>query len=571
MKPTNFKPEAIVYYLSIIVFIVFSCNSGMEDKSINDVEEYRQLRSKKLNEPRPVIHNNDGGDAYVYPKQLRRFAPGTENQPRPPVSDTKVDYEFSIPNFLYYRTAGLVGTDVSTISYCTIASSFGQFTHNTKVGEFLTLDHDRPGQWNATPEFVKRNTDPLEVVSDFARKNGFEFFWSNRINDTHDYGHRPDDPYERWSELKEDHPEYLFGDIGESLPHGRWSAVDFSHQEIRDLCVEFYTEVCENYDVDGVELDFFRHLYLFENVARGEEATGEQVDMLTNMVTRIREMTERVGMEKGKPILITVRVPDSFEYCRKVGIALEEWMEKGLVDIVVGSGYFRLNPWQDLVENGDEYDDIRVYAGLSESRVRDKLPPYLSRNKNAVYRARAAAAWEAGVDGLYIFNEYNTRARYLSEIGRADNLNYTNNLYFVTYRDGNPNSYLKNGKKYANLPLLTPENPVSIESEPVSFLLEIGQESVKPARLTLSLYTRGKNPGAVKASLNGTSLKYEKTTNKGLSVFEIPYEAVERGENTLRLSRDPGESPLTLMDAAVLFYRNPYDPNIEKPLLGLDN
>lgn len=528
-------------YLLFFVFM-FSCKPSSiekENKAITSIEEYREILKGKLNQPRPVIHNNDGCDAYLYPAER----------------------VFSIPSFLDYRSSGLKGSDVSTISYCSIASSFGQFTHDTKVGEFLTLTHNRPGRRNIVPEFVKLGTDPLEVTSKYAHENGFEFFWSNRVNDTHDAGHRPDKPYERWSQLKTKHPEYLFGEVGERLPHGRWSAVDFSHKEIRDLCVQYYTEVCENYDVDGIELDFFRHIFLFKNVARGEVADAEQLEMLSNMLTQIREMTERVGMKKGKPILILIRVPDSIEYCRGLGIDLENWMANGLVDIVVGSGYFRLNPWKYIVEQGHKYG-VKVYAGLSEPRVK-KEHPLLVRLQNPVYRARSAAAWQAGVDGLYIFNEYNTRSRYLSEIGSAEKLKNKNNLYFVSYRNGNPDAYLENGETYFTLPLLTPTDPLVIDSKSVELSLEIGNESI-PAKIALILYSQGSNPGSIKASLNNIPLKYQKCTDDGLSVFEVPLESVKPGKNDLTLAYGNGYKTPKLLDAAVLFYRNPDDPDAKK-------
>lgn len=547
-----------LFYL-ILLFGIFSCNTeAKKNKPISDIGKYREIRSEFLDKSRPVIHNNDGCDAYLYPLKVN---PDYTNQPRPGgTSEAQIDYEFSIQNFLNIRSAGLKGSDVSTISYCSITSSFGQFTHNTKVGEFLTLTHQRPGKRNVVPEFVKLGTDPLEVTSKYAHENGFEFFWSNRINDTHDAGHRPDKPYERWSKLKTQHPEFLFGEAGEALPHGRWSSVDFNHQEIRDLCVQYYTEVCENYDVDGIELDFFRHCYLFKEVARGAVATSAQLNMFTEMLTQIREMTERVGMKKGKPILLLVRIPDSIEYCQGVGIDLETWMDKGLVDIVVGSDYFRLNPWKSLVEAGHKYG-VKVYAGLSEPRV-SKEHSLLNRLQNPVYRARSAAAWQAGVDGLYIFNEYNTRSQYLREIGNAKKLENKNNLYFVTYLNASPKSYLNGGEKYQSLPLLTPPTPDTLDTSPVEFPIELGDENVS-AEVALILYTKEKNPGTIKADLNGSELKFKKSTNDGLSVFEVPKGCVKPGENTLNLSCKQG-APITLLDASIFFYRNADDSDTKE-------
>lgn len=513
-----------------------------------------KLRTTFLNKPRPVIHNNDGCDAYLYPLKVDQ---NFTTQPRPGItSKDQVDYKFSLQNFLNLRSAGLKGSDVSTISYCTISSSFGQFTHNTKVGEFLTLTHQRPGRRNVVPEFVKLGTDPLRVTSQFAHENGFEFFWSNRINDCHDFGHTPEKPYERFSKLKTEHPEYLFGAIGEKLPYGRWSAVDFNHPEIRDLCVQYYTEVCENYDVDGIEIDFFRHLYLFKEVARGAVATTEQLEMLTDMLAKIRKMTEKVGMKKGKPILILVRIPDSIEYCRAVGIDIESWMAKGLVDVVVGGGYFRLNYWNYLVTQGHKYG-VKVYADLSEPRIKNEYP-LLNRLQNPVYRARAFAAWQAGVDGMYVFNEYNTRSQYLREIGSEDKLKNKNNLYFVTYRNGNPSSYLKGGKNYSSIPMLTPANPVVLGSGPLSFQIEIGNENI-PAKRALILYSQKGNPEAIEASLNGKTLKYLKQNKDEISVFEIPEGCVKSGKNILGFKHLQDGSSVTLLDAAIFFYRNADD------------
>ena len=59
----------------IVFFVIFSCNSSnttQRNKAITSIEKYRQLRSEKLNLPRPVIHNNDGCDAYLYPLKFKK-------------------------------------------------------------------------------------------------------------------------------------------------------------------------------------------------------------------------------------------------------------------------------------------------------------------------------------------------------------------------------------------------------------------------------------------------------------------------------------------------------------------
>lgn len=92
-----------------------SCNNrDNRDSSINSIEKYRGLRDEKLNQPRPVIHNNDGCDAYHFPfKVNHEFAKQSH-----PGHGTwgNVDYEFSISKFLNLLSCVLKGSDVGTIS-----------------------------------------------------------------------------------------------------------------------------------------------------------------------------------------------------------------------------------------------------------------------------------------------------------------------------------------------------------------------------------------------------------------------------------------------------------------------
>lgn len=536
------KPTTILISLPVL-FSMLVCCCGTRTSSL---EKYRQLRNEKLNEPRAVIHNNDGNDVILYPR----------------------DAEYSVEQFINIRSSKLIGSGIKTISYCTMTSGFGNFIHRTETGnillkhgyEFGVHEHAR----NITAEMVANGTDPLQAQVEFAKENGFEIFWSNRMNDTHDVNHRRDNPYFLWTEFKENNPQYLFGDIGERLPNGRWSAVDFSHQEIRDLCVQFYKEVCGNYDVDGVELDFLRHFYLFETVARGDTATQGQVDLLTDMVSQIRKVTEEVGMKRGKPILVLTRVPTSAEYAKKAGADIERWIDEGLVDIVVGSCYFRLDFWENFAKLGHN-KNVKMYAGLSESRVKNEHP-LLVRQQNAVFRARAAAAWAAGLNGMYSFNEYDGSATYLSQIGNPDILKTKNNLYFVTYRSGSANSYLAGGNRYFKTPRLSPNpgNQMSFTGKPFNFAIELGDESHK-ADLYIILYAENVKVDDLTVKINDRVTTFKKATEDGLFIFEADQNFAESGMNQLFIDKkDKANSNQILKDVSLFFCREKDDPEMKK-------
>ncbi len=534
--------------LFLFCFIHFpSCNNGNKEYSpVTSAKKYRELRTEKLNKPRSVIHNNDGCDVIYFP----------------------IHEKYSKENFLNKRSAGLIGTGVSTISFTPTASGFGYFTHNTKVGEVL-LRHGyefgiKEDARNITVEMIAEGTDPLQANVEFARQNGFEIFWSNRMNDTHDAAHRKDKPYYLWTKFKENNPQFLFGEIGQGLPNGRWSSVDFAHKEVRDLCVQFYKEVCDNYDVDGVELDFMRHFEIFKTVGHGGIATQEQLDMLTEMVAQIRKVTEEAGMKRGNPILVLTRIPTSPEYAKRAGVDIVRWIDEGLVDIVVGSCYFRLDFWENFAKLG-KGKNVKMYAGLSESRVREEHP-LLMRQQNAVFRARAAAAWQAGLDGMYSFNEYNTRVKYLSEIVDPDNLISTNNLYFVTYRDYTAGRYLAGGDDFFKMPRLspTPGNHKKFDTGPFDFDIEIGNESVNADVYTI-VFAENVRADDLVVKINGSPTKYLTTSGDGLYVFKADQSSVKGGINKFYIEeKSGGKDNQELKDAAIFFCRDKNDVEMRK-------
>lgn len=218
---------------------------------ITTLVELRAARSKQAHVPRRLIANNDGCDALYYPSDL-------------PVTPE---------GFLSRRTTGLRGSQVDAVAYCTISSGFGFFTHRTSTGEILTrqgADYGiQPQRRNITGDLIAQGTDTLRLVSTYARANGMEAFWSMRMNDTHDVAHTPQKPYFLFPPLKEAHADWLVGNPTQRSKFGRWSSVNYGRAEVRELAFRYIEEVCRGYDVDGVDLDFFRHLCYFPSTAAG--------------------------------------------------------------------------------------------------------------------------------------------------------------------------------------------------------------------------------------------------------------------------------------------------------------
>ena len=136
-------------------------------------------------------------------------------------------------------------------------------------------------------EVVVRNlltqeTDHMKIISRCCRENDIEFFWSMRMNDT----------YDAWgpevSELKRRLHDCLLGSRGKKPAYGHWTALDYGRQKVRDQVFDVIKEVCTNYPLDGVELDFWRYPVLFRTVAEGTKVGDAEHMAMTGLMRRIR-------------------------------------------------------------------------------------------------------------------------------------------------------------------------------------------------------------------------------------------------------------------------------------------
>jgi hypothetical protein len=351
------------------------------------------------------------------------------------------------------------------------------------------------------------------------------------MNDCHDAVHRPDKPYPAFSKLKQAHPEWLLGTYKNRPKHGNWSAYDFAVPEVRDLALACVDEVCRMYDVDGIHLDFFRHLNYFREVAAGEKATPEHLAMMTDLIRRMRRRTEELGLARKRPFLLAVRVPDSVEYCRALGLDVEQWLREGLVDLLV-VGEFQLRPWAESVALGHRYG-VQVVAGLSETRERAEREPF-RRQKRESYRGRAAAAWAAGCDGLYIFNFYDAERPVLSEMQDAAKLAKLEQWVFATVRSpGEAQRWVADGASYASKPWLLPSHPWVLKTGiPRTVELEAGD----PAGRAAKLYALLTAPQAkVGASLGGQELR-RLPDEHGWACYDVPGSCLQSGRNVASLT-----------------------------------
>jgi hypothetical protein len=486
--------------------------------------DMQAARRAAADRPRTLVFNNDGNEP-VY-----------------------LMTEPTAENLLACRTAPLAGSGVRSIFYSSWSSPFDVFTHHTRVGERFETREGRFSN-NQTRALFEAGIDPLAVVAEWCRKHDVECFWSMRMNDTHDSNGEDYAPLVlATSSLKRDHPDWLLGTPERKPPYARWTAVDYGRPEIRDLAFRYVEEVCSRYDVDGVELDFLRHAAFFAAPARGEHATVDDLAAMTGLVRRIRTMADEVGARRGRPILLAVRVPDSLEYARAIGLDLEAWLGGGLVDLLVTTSYIQLNPWEYSVALGQRHG-VKVYPSLDECRFADR-EARRERMTVEAYRARAAAAWAAGVDGIYLFNQFDMQSPVWNELGDRRKLAALDKDYFASYRGPGGTPYPR--RAFQNLPTLSPSAPLAVEpgwATKVDLFLgdEFAADASRRPAATLRLALPGiETPDDVTVTCNGTAVTGGRIVAGPRPWLEIPVDAalLRPGRNVVALEPVAG-SPVT--------------------------
>lgn len=335
-------------------------------------------RRQAVNRRRRVVYNNDGDDIW---------AKGAD----------------TVEKFLAVRHTPLLNTHVDSIHYCT-TQSFNHFTHDTSVAEIFRA---KSGKFvgNNLQTFLNEKTDGLRMSSEFARKNGLESIWTLRMNDIHDAW-----TAEFLPDWKRHDPTRVMSALAAAKDfkdrRRLWSLVDFEHSDVQPRLVEVVQEVLQNYDVDGIELDFMRAPFYFRTGYQGQPATEAQVGVLTRLVQVIRQLVLQESEKQGKPLLLTARVPSTVALCRRIGIDIESWLGEQMLDTMsLGGGYITFDvPVVELIKLGHQHH-MPVYPCLSQSGLMQRPPRGASiKQPPEAWFGAAARLWADGADGIYSFN-----------------------------------------------------------------------------------------------------------------------------------------------------------------------
>ena len=471
-------------------------------------------------------------------------------------------YETSRPDantpegFLRRRLQPLVGTPVDTISFSVLGGWGDAPVYDSKVQPVYGDAHGGPpNEWS---QYTARNIkalidsgrDALQIVIDFAHANEMELFASIRMNDSHDSFLPP--LVTLW---KKDHPELLVdrGDVPadkDAHPKGLYViAQDFAHQDVRDRKFEIIEEVCQRYDIDGIDLNFIRHPVFFSRTMRGEPVRDDEIEVMTNFLRRIRKMTDQHGTRRDKPILVATIVPDNLGLAKNIGLDIEAWIKDDLIDIVIpGLGYapFTL-PVREFTDLAHPHG-VKVYPCIN--RVAPHQVPFELVPEG--FRGVASNWYRAGADGIFFWN-LGTPIEHMT----GDEMVRTRNQYYAALPDlGSTKSLIAKDKLFClDDPVISyyqhissrPLLPVKLCKGTATQVPLVVGDDVNAARqdlrpqLRLTLGTGAKlSHDAILARINGRQLKVDPFVSSGEKrkswTYVVEPAAVALGENTLQVS-----------------------------------
>ncbi len=242
--------------------------------------------------------------------------------------------------------------------------------------------------------------DPVAISVRTAHETGKAIFCSYRMNDHH-MTIFPDCPtHDRfWRE----HPEYRIGPLpARTNPAGH---LNYLLPQVRARVAQVLGELIENYDFDGLELDFMRSPPYFP-----PDRTTEGQALMTEFVAELREMLRAAGRRRGRELALCVRLPRSLRLCAEYGLDPVEWNRRGLIDLANVSTFFinalncEIEEFKAALPGCPVYGEMHFIYEAGSPLPGGFGNNILRKTPAELYYATALNFLTRGADGVSLFN-----------------------------------------------------------------------------------------------------------------------------------------------------------------------
>jgi hypothetical protein len=336
-------------------------------------------------EPFEIVYQNDGIMGFVGGK-MPHF-------PRWTAAEDITDGAYFQAEADNYADCG-----VKSISWG-LWSGGNSFNHPTKVGRLwadgipdermthkihLKIKHDLAA-------CIAKGMDPLGEVVKRAKQRGLTITAEMRANNFAPGGTLEKPSYAGpgyngliWYETPEWRLTDPYPDTNHlGKPNCNW---DWAKPEVRDFNRRVLLEVLHNYDVDGLDINFAQNPPFFNR------AEPNKVQHMTGFIKSLRDECDRVGQERGKPIMLTVLLWDSLwgrHHLRDDGLDVATWAKAGLIDRIVVRPTGNTAKYVAMVRG----TKCKLYASVERGKL-----------DHAAFAKTEKRHRDAGYDGVFVFN-----------------------------------------------------------------------------------------------------------------------------------------------------------------------
>ncbi len=280
--------------------------------------------------------------------------------------------------------------------------------------------------------------DFVELLIGECRKRKIEAFWNQRTSEVDMPANGVGLSMDSMNPVKQAHSDWV---IRSWWWQGLWN---LSNPDARHYRLQVLQELAANYDFDGIQLDFARHVPCLPPGRQWELREG-----VTEYVRQARLMLLDLEKKRGRPYLLAVRVPESLHGCHLDGFDVEVWAQQNLVDIFTlgeRSSEVNLADFRRVVAG----KHIKLQPCLDDHHATDgyRSPPV------DFFRGVFGNWWQQGADSVVTFNWSCASPEVSSAIGAKpgpicqrqgyhcigslETLRYKDKLFTVQRRGGYP-------------------------------------------------------------------------------------------------------------------------------------
>ena len=252
--------------------------------------------------------------------------------------------------------------------------------------------------------FLLDGGDPVRLFVERCRQKGLAPFISLRMNDCH-YLHLVNDKENFTQSANEaicrfyaEHPDWW-------LSTTIWkNGMDWTVPEVRDYRFALIEELCNNYDIDGLEMDFMR----FPNYFREAVPYDERAGIMAAFIARVRTALDKRA--RGKRRWLCMRVPVLLKWHRDRGIDVRRDVDAG-VDMINLSAFYYTQQQSDTARICAMTPQAAVYLEMCHCTTSGERrgaswgdARTYRRTTDEQYYTGAHLAYSRGGAGVSLFN-----------------------------------------------------------------------------------------------------------------------------------------------------------------------